>query len=62
VAWSGSTNSQGMRWPIESSTSATRAFARGIAEKIYRPNVYAHLAKGQSGPLKQDRRRPNSKH
>jgi hypothetical protein len=35
--------SQGMKWPIESSKSAERAFQRGIASKLYRPNIYTRL-------------------
>jgi hypothetical protein len=43
-------NSQGMHWPIESSKAATNAFAKGIANKLYRPNVYANLPGGRIRP------------
>jgi hypothetical protein len=36
--------SQEMRWPIESSTSAQSAFRRGIKRGVYRPNRYANIA------------------
>ena len=42
--------SQGMNWPMESSRASERAFRRGIAPKIYRPNVYAELAPGPIRP------------
>ena len=43
-------NSQGMRWPIESSKAATNAFAKGIASKLYRPSLYANLPDGRIKP------------
>jgi Glycosyl hydrolase family 26 len=36
----------GMDWPIESSASATSAFASGIQNPIYRGNSYSNLAPG----------------
>jgi glycosyl hydrolase family 26 len=41
---------QGMHWPLEKSPSATRAFARGISRKIYRPNVFSELPPGPVRP------------
>ena len=43
-------NDQGQDWPIESSKSATRAFAKAISSKIWRPNLYAHLADRKISP------------
>ena len=42
--------SQGMKWPIESSKSSERAFQKAIAHKLYKPNVYAHLAGPKIAP------------
>ena len=36
-------DSQGMKWPIESSKSSERAFQQSIAPKLYRPNIYSRL-------------------
>jgi hypothetical protein len=41
---------QSQDWPIESSKSATMAFANAIANKIWRPNLYAHLANRKIAP------------
>ena len=40
----------GVAWQIESSTSATRAFAEGIASRLYARNEFATLAALRSGP------------
>ena len=37
---------QGMHWPIESSRSATNAFAKAVSRSIYRPNVFSELPPG----------------
>jgi hypothetical protein len=37
---------QGMHWPIESSRSATNAFAKSIAPSLYRPDVFSELPPG----------------
>jgi beta-mannanase len=42
-------NDQRMRWPIESTEAARKAFARGISRGVYMPNVYADLTAG--GPI-----------
>jgi len=42
--------SQGMKWPIESSKSSERAFQQGIANKLYRPNIYARLRASKIAP------------
>jgi hypothetical protein len=39
----------GMDWPIETSTSATSAFAAGIQNPVYATNSFANL--GTSGPI-----------
>jgi hypothetical protein len=39
-------------WPIETSRSATRAFRRGIARRIYRPNLYGGLSASPIRPPK----------
>jgi Glycosyl hydrolase family 26 len=41
---------QGMRWPIESSRSARRAFAAGIQRRVYRSSLYASLPDGPVRP------------
>ena len=41
---------QGMKWPIESSKSATRAFAKAIGRPLYRPNVFSELPPGPVRP------------
>ena len=41
---------QGMNWPIESSHSSRRAFARGIRRNVYRPNVFSELPDGPVRP------------
>ena len=37
-----------MHWPIESSKSATNAFAKAIGRSIYRPNEFANLTPGSA--------------
>ncbi|MGA8745115.1 MAG: glycosyl hydrolase [Solirubrobacterales bacterium] len=41
---------QQMNWPIGSSRSATRAFARGIQRTAYQPNLYSELSTSPIGP------------
>ena len=41
---------RGMNWPIESSRSSRRAFARGIGRKVYRPNRFWNLPPGPIRP------------
>jgi hypothetical protein len=41
---------QGMHWPIEDSPSATKAFAKGIAHSVYRPNDFSELPPGPIQP------------
>jgi hypothetical protein len=41
---------QGMHWPIESSKSATNAFAKSIARPIFRANEFANLPPGPVFP------------
>ena len=36
-------DSQGMKWPIESSKSSETAFQQAIGSKLYRPNIYSRL-------------------
>ncbi|MBS1675915.1 MAG: hypothetical protein JST08_00875 [Actinobacteria bacterium] len=43
-------DSQGMKWPIESSRSSERAFQGAIGRKLYRPNIYSHLAAPKIAP------------
>ena len=38
----------GMDWPIETSSSATSAFATGIQNPSYRDNSYANLGRARS--------------
>jgi Glycosyl hydrolase family 26 len=40
----------GMDWPIETSSSATAAFAEGIQNPSYQPNSYADLGNGPIAP------------
>jgi hypothetical protein len=40
----------GMDWPIESSSSASSAFASGIQDAAYRTNAYADLSAGPIAP------------
>jgi hypothetical protein len=42
---------QGMHWPIESSKSATSAFARGVSSPLYLPNAFQDLPPGPIYPL-----------
>jgi hypothetical protein len=44
---------RGAHWPIETSSSASRAFRQGIANPAYRPNEFGKIA---SGPIKPPRR------
>jgi hypothetical protein len=44
------TYDDGMDWPIESSSSATSAFASGIQNPAYRTNDYANLSSGPIAP------------
>jgi hypothetical protein len=39
-----------MDWPIESSSSASSAFASGIQNAAYRTNAYADLGAGPIAP------------
>jgi hypothetical protein len=41
---------RGTKWPIESSRKATDAFAKGIANKSYRPNIFSELGDGPIFP------------
>jgi hypothetical protein len=41
----------GQDWPIETSRSATEAFARGVASPRYAPNAFGSLAGGRIAPL-----------
>ena len=34
---------RGINWPIETSKTATAAFSRGIAKRVYQPNRYGEL-------------------
>jgi Glycosyl hydrolase family 26 len=43
-------DSQGMKWPIESSKPSEHAFQSAIGRKLYRPNVFAHLAGPKIAP------------
>src|SRR5437764_12578835 len=43
-------NDDGMDWPIESSSSATSAFASGIQSSAYTSNTYANLPAGPIQP------------
>jgi mannan endo-1,4-beta-mannosidase len=44
------TYDDGMDWPIETSSSATSAFAGGVANPAYRANSYADLPPGPIAP------------
>jgi len=41
-------NDRGMRWPIESSKAAKKAFAKAIQRPLYRPNEFQHI---ESSPI-----------
>jgi hypothetical protein len=41
---------QGMHWPIESSRSATNAFAKAISPPVYRANTFSELPPGPVQP------------
>jgi hypothetical protein len=43
---------RGVKWPLESSPSASRAFAAGIAEKTYASNHFTDLPVGPVKPLR----------
>ncbi|HEY8082889.1 MAG TPA: hypothetical protein VIE64_04955, partial [Solirubrobacterales bacterium] len=40
----------GMDWPLETSTSATNAFAAGIQSSAYRTNAYGGLSASPISP------------
>jgi hypothetical protein len=46
-------NDRGTHWPIESSPSVTRAFARGIRNPIYVANIFSNI---ESSPIPAPRR------
>jgi Glycosyl hydrolase family 26 len=41
---------QGMHWPIESSKSATNAFAKAVSRSVYRANTFSELPLGPVQP------------
>jgi hypothetical protein len=41
---------QGMHWPIESSKSATNAFAKAVSRSVYRANTFSELPPGPVQP------------
>jgi hypothetical protein len=41
---------QGMHWPIESSKSATNAFAKAVSPSVYRANTFSELPPGPVQP------------
>ena len=41
---------QGMHWPIESSRSSRKAFAKSVRRNVYRPNVFSELPPGPVRP------------
>ena len=43
-------NDRGMHWPIDSSSAARKAFARGIQRTVYRPNEFSEIEIGPIPP------------
>jgi hypothetical protein len=43
-------NDRGTKWPIESPPAVTKAFARGIANSAYRPNLFGDLSASPIAP------------